>query len=39
MSQLDLNFPINKTTKKYRSIIAEENEGFVLLKIRPWDEA
>ena len=39
MSQLNLNFPINKTTKKYRSIIAEGNEGFVLRKSRPWDEA
>lgn len=34
MSQLNLNFPINKTTKKYRSIIAEGNEGFVLRKSR-----
>ena len=34
MSRLNLNYPINKTTKKYRSVIAEGNEGVVLRKSR-----
>lgn len=34
MSQLNLNFSLNKTTQKYRSILAEGDEGFVLRKSR-----
>ena len=34
MSRLNLNFSINKTIQKYRSIIAEGDEGVVLRKSR-----